>query len=203
MPTFQQRIEDYIGAVEDTTGLDQFLTDSARDVLSLASSELVRSYASREKTTSNAGYSIRNKRVVSVSRGGYRATEVFGDDRQRILDSDSLFYVGDTPRSPAFYVQVTANDTRLFVKPDPASGSEADIWYVAYPSISSTASTATGLPPILEDVTVLGAALRVLAKRLADHEEKEDAEMVAVVAGQMERMKAMHTEKMAAVQESQ
>lgn len=196
MPTFQARVEDLIGTIDDTSGLDQFCTDAAEEVLRILPEDLVKDKASRTYTTSSAGISVVGKRILSVSRGGYWAIKVDEKKRQKVTNSASLEYA--TARSPVYYIQVTATDARLYVKPDPASGAEADISHVTYPSIDASAdSTNANLPTVAEELVVLGAARRVLQKRMADYMAEEDIELAQIQEREIDRLDAMFKSRLA------
>jgi hypothetical protein len=184
--------------VDDTSGLDQFCTDAAQEVMRALPDSVLKEKASRTFTTTSAGVSVVGKRILSVSRGGYFALKVDEAMRQRVTNSASLFRA--TARSPVYYEQVTATDTRLYVKPDPAAGAEADIAYVAFPSIDASAdSTATNVPTPVEDLVVLGAARRVLQKRLADYMAEDDLEHANAQQIEIERIESLYRDRLTAL----
>ncbi len=202
MPSFRDRVEDYIGSVDDTTALDQFLKDAAQEVLSGASPDFLLRNAKRHYSTSSAGFSIKNRRELSVNRrfegSPVAAKEVTAGDSRKVSNPESLHYA--TNRSPVYYRQVTATDARIFVKPDPAATAEVDIAYIEYPTPGNTDTSASGLPTEAEEAVVLGTAIRVLQRRLADHQDEEDVEMVASVGAEIGRIEQLYARQLERLQ---
>ncbi|MDX1486563.1 MAG: hypothetical protein R3268_00075 [Acidiferrobacterales bacterium] len=206
MATFQERVEDYIGTIDDTTGVDQFLKDSIQDVVRNMSPDLCAKYAQRSLLTSSSGFGVRGKRVLSVARRfeGQQITarEISPGEAWKATDEHGLHKA--TNRSPVFWIQVTAADTRLFVKPDPASGAEADIAFVQFPSPDAdTDTSAVGLPVVAEDAVVLSTAMKVLTRRISDHIGEEDREMAAATEAQLARVASLYQAQTESLREAQ
>ncbi len=191
--SFQSRIEDLIGTIDDTSGLDQFLTDAARHILPLLPEAMLKNIASRSLVSNDQGFVSTSKIVLSVSRGGYPCREVDETQKQVVTNTASLFLA--SAEDPVFYQEVGATDTRLFVKPDPATGAEASFSYVSYPSVTASSSSITGFPIHAESALVLYAAVRVLNKRIDDHAQEEDVELMEATRAQIAELDRRYEEE--------
>jgi len=196
--TFKARVEDYIGTVDDTTGLDQFLKDSCQEVMGRMSPDLLATHADRYLHTSSAGWSAQDKRILEVARRfdskRILCKQVSSGMEWHVQDSNSIHTA--TNRSPVFWIQVTATDARLFVRPDPSATAQADITYVAYPAPANTDSTATGLPTVAEDAVVLDCARRVTQKRISDYLAEDDLEHAQAQERELARLEELFNRQM-------
>lgn len=199
MPTFQARIEDLVGTVDDTTGLDQFLTDEARVVMGLTSRNILQNYASLDQIQHDAGVSVRGRIALTVSRDSRPARQVPHNVEALVTDAASLHLA--TTRSPVFFIKTTPNDTRLFVKPAPAVGAEAEIAYAVFPSMTASSSSNSNLPTECEAAVVTGAARRVLQKRMDDRDAEEDVELIASLERQIAALDALYQRHIARLTE--
>lgn len=191
--SYLTRVEDLIGTVDDTTGINQFASDAARQILPTLSEAMLKNYASRTLISNDQGFASTGKIILSVSRGGYPCREVDETQKQLIRNTASIFL--SSAEDPVFYQEVGAADTRLYIVPDPASGAEAQISYVAYPDVDTSLSEIDGYPVEAEAALVLYVAIRVLQKRIEDHDAEEDIELIEATRAQVAELRQLYNEE--------
>ena len=109
MATFEAQILDIIGGTLgsnhlsniDDAALNDYLISSARTVIDLLDDTLLNKHTDTTATTSSE-YAVDNKRVVSVTLGGYGCREIpFGLSGQA-ADENSIHFA--TAKSPIYFI---------------------------------------------------------------------------------------------------
>ena len=177
MQTFKLQVEDLIGrTISDTSGLNDMLNASAREVSDLLPKDILIRNASIQAITSNP-YDVSNKRILSVSRDSYYASEIPYGQHGRASDSGSIYFADSSQkRDPIFYFK----GKYLVVLPEPTGSENAEVLKFDYPS--SVAHGDTGIssfPDSAEYAVTLGAASRFMMKLASEDQNNEDIELAA------------------------
>ena len=197
MATFEAQILDIIGGTLgsnhlsniDDAALNDYLISSARTVIDLLDDTLLNKHTATSATSSSI-YAVDNKRVVSVTLSGYGCREIpFGLSGQA-ADSNSIHFA--TAKSPIYFIN-KAN--QVSVKP---TGTEADVNYIAYPTIDADVDTAiANFPDSAEYAVVLGAAIKVLQNVLSNYiHVDEDSELAGTMQVEINGLQASYQHEM-------
>tara|TARA_Y100000310_G_scaffold334030_1_gene412821 strand:+ start:621 stop:1238 length:618 start_codon:yes stop_codon:yes gene_type:complete len=197
MATFEAQILDIIGGTLgsnhlsniDDAALNDYLISSARTVIDLLDDTLLNKHTDTTATTSSE-YAVDNKRVVSVTLGGYGCREIpFGLSGQA-ADENSIHFA--TAKSPIYFIDKL---NKVSVLP---TGTEADVNYIAYPTIDADVDTAiANFPDSAEYAVVLGAAIKVLQNVLSNYiHVDEDSELAGTMQVEINGLQAMYQHEM-------
>tara|TARA_R110000744_G_scaffold40374_2_gene91583 strand:- start:1691 stop:2761 length:1071 start_codon:yes stop_codon:yes gene_type:complete len=162
MATYQTKIEDLIGSVGDTTAISDFCTDTARDIINTAPSDILNVMA-EEIDDSGSGATLNNAKFLYAKKSGYEASRVNANKTARYTDSNSIYLA--TVQNPICYIE----KNKVFVKP-----SGGQVFAVKFPTIAygdsfgSYASSGTVVAQELEPAILLGAAVKGRLRQLAD-----------------------------------
>jgi len=183
------RVEDYIGPhdsnMEQTdwlTAMSEWLTASARSIFEVVPIERLSKVTPDPASVGVAGYALSGKRVLSVDKDGYPATEFPVANIARAKDSGSLLYA--TAQSPVFYIK----GGKLFIVADGAEAA-GTVHYIESPLVDYDQTEISYFPKELETLVVIGAAVRGRIRQLADKraklkeyvETEEDSELAQAV----------------------
>lgn len=148
MGTFQDRIQDYLGTIADTTALTDQLTAGAKKLVDLIPEEKLERF-STAVTDSGSGGDISAYRFIRAHKSGRRAVLIDSGLKTQAADSSSIFY--GTSTSPVCYIE----SGKGYVLPGGGS-----LMGVAYPSVAYNASTITNFPTEWEQGVILYAAIQ-------------------------------------------
>lgn len=169
MATFEERIEDYVGAISDTTFLSDVLTAGAKEIVNLLPERKLRDYTV-DLTDPGTGVAITGHRFLSANVSGRGTTEISSNLKAAVIDADSIHYA--TVKYPVHYFE----NGEVFIKP---SGGTAVA--MAYPTVLYSASTITNFPTDLIQAVVLygaiQAALRLENEALTTLIDESDIEL--------------------------
>lgn len=156
MATFQERIEDLIGAVGDTAAESDWLTEGARVVINTIDPEKLELYAT-DKTDGGSGIDITNGKPIDAHKLGYRAKSYPASMKAILSDADSIHYALAT--SPAWYKETSKG----YVLPGGGT-----IRWVAYPTVAYSATTIAAFPPEGYHAMVVYAAIMGQMRKITD-----------------------------------
>jgi len=155
--TFGSRVQDLVGTISDTSLMEDALTTSASEFLTLLPPEKLGKMAEATEISSD-GLTISNEKVISVHKDGYAATEVPRVNVAAVKDVGSIKYA--TSRDPVFYLEAG----KIFVV---ANGVETTgtMMNVTFPGLingtgSGAVDSGTILPIQYESIVILGAAIK-------------------------------------------
>lgn len=167
--SFKTQVEDIVGVtISDTSALSDFLTASAREVADILPTEaLLHNATIDEGTTDGNGYNAENKRILGISRDGYKSVEVpFGYSPQLEASSGSIYE--PTDRSPFHYYK----GKTIFIKPDPTGSKKGQVFAFAYPTVAhGDTSGIASFPDNAEFAVTLGASCKYLLRMMSDERE--------------------------------
>ena len=162
--------------------VDSFLTNAARDVLSMVPLESLAEYA--VATTLNASGTtlgtIDDKIILAVLRkydqksttsqvGRYRECRQITFTDLGIAENDSGYIEAHSVEDPVYY---THNNT-LYVLPQPDNTYDAKVSYIGFPTVLYSESAIDDFPKLLEQAVVYRAASDA-ARFLLQDEQDED-----------------------------
>jgi hypothetical protein len=187
MATLKVQVEELVGSVTDTIALDEYLTATAKEVLSVIPKSVLSIYTTSEAMTSNPK-TLGDKLPVIVTRAGRLVKEVSSGLSQEVEDTGSL-HVAST-RDPVFYVK----NKQMTIIPAPASSpNDAVIEYIAMPVGDNTQTAIAGFPSIASYAVILGTAVKFLTKKMNDfiHIE-EDVELAQTTKLQIDTLNQLY-----------
>ena len=186
---FEQRLEDLIGDQDETldTAISDYLSASAKEVLTAIPLEVKKRYASNNAVNNNAGLNVSDKEIVDIERSGYGVKQVPLSPKANVADSNSLMY--GTKRTPSYYIDGDV----LHIKPDPSATEIANIKTITYPTVAVDATTISGLPSTAYYAVTISAAIKLLHNKLNTHvQEDEDSELAQATKLQIDSLSAMY-----------
>lgn len=150
--TFQQRVEDYVGAVTNTGALNEWLTAGARRLLDLIPEKKIRRFL-QTLAIAEAGTAVGDYRIVDVVKSGRRARYIDPGLAAQAALAGSLHQA--TTHDPCWtYIGGTA-----YVYPVTSGG----IAYVlGYPNVYFSQDAITGFPKEAHELVVLYAAMQYM-----------------------------------------
>ena len=124
MQTLKLQVEDLIGrTISDTDGLNDMLNATAREVSDILPKDVLLRNATVHSITSNS-YDVSDKRILSVSRDSYYATEIPYGQHGRATDSGSIYFADTAQkRDPVFYLK----GKLLVIQPEPTSSENGEV----------------------------------------------------------------------------
>ena len=162
--------------------VDSFLTNAARDVLSMIPSKHLAEYAvaTTLNNSSTTLGTIDDKIILSVLRkydqksttsevGRYRECRQVPFTNLGIAEEDSGYIDAHSQEDPVFYIH---NNT-LYVLPKPDATYNAKVSYIGFPNVLYTESAIADFPKLLEQAVVYRAAADS-ARFLFQDEQDED-----------------------------
>lgn len=184
MATFQVQIEDMIGTVggssSDTTAISSFLTDGAKEVISLMPENLLRLCASEVTFTPQAAGSessaslLNTGKVFNIRRNDGTIDQpcrlIASNLKGRASDSDDLDFA--TVTDPVYYIE--SNYLNVLPSSSSAVGKYSE---VQYPTVSYGDSSIATFPDEFEYVVVLYAAVKGMERIVTDIMVDEDIEL--------------------------
>jgi len=203
MANFRTQIENLAGKstfsttaeeTEYTDMLNNFLLQSARNVLDVLSDEQIKQNTIVLEISDHAGASVTNVKISKVLRNGIGCVEVPLEMKAKVSASSNSIYA-PTESSPVYYIEgQTATGAKLFVKPDPTNTIKAQLYFIGIPtSILNTATTIANFPDQAEYAVILGSAVRLVQHKMNTllHED-EDVELAQVVQGELQVLNQMY-----------
>ena len=184
MATFQVQIEDMIGTVggssSDTTAISSFLTDGAKEVISLMPENLLRLCASEVTFTPQAAGSessaslLNTGKVFNIRRNDGTIDQpcrlIASNLKGRASDSDDLDFA--TVTDPVYYIE--SNYLNVLPSSSSAVGKYSE---GQYPTVSYGDSSIATFPDEFEYVVVLYAAVKGMERIVTDIMVDEDIEL--------------------------
>ena len=157
-----------IGPVEDDAALTQFLSDGAREIISIFAPNLRETCYSKQTFTSAAANSEAETMVTgqlgSVYAGSVSCRQIKPMDKHKASDSGSIEYASAT--DPVYYIE----GGKINILPASSSG----IYYViSTPSVAHGDSAITNFPNEAEYLVVLYAAIKAGDKLMVSEEDPE------------------------------
>ncbi len=180
MQTFKLQVEDLIGrTITDTNGLNDMLNATAREGSDVLPKDVLLRNATVQSITSNS-YNVANKRILSVSRDSYYATEIPYGQHGRATDSGSIYFADTAQkRDPVFYLK----GKLLVIQPEPTSSENGEVIKYDYPSSIDHGDTSiSDFPSGAEYAVVLGAAAKFMFKLASEDQNNEDIELATNTA---------------------
>ena len=183
MAVFKTQIQDIIGDFDDDVAINQFLTDGAKELISMMPPELKQKcskvtnlYIGNTDTTMDldgAGeilYVTRENANSGYYIGCREVNPIYADSAN---DSSSLHYA--TATDPVYWTESNSSgNPTLFVKPTPDANQPAKIMHILYPSVvGSDVSVIANFPDELEYLVVLYAAIKIVERQLVEEEDIE------------------------------
>jgi len=156
MSTYQVRVEDRIGTVNDTAAISDWLTAGAKFITNILPLERLLKYTTN-LTDAGSGISVTTYRVVSANKSGYGAREVPHTLAGSVGNSSSIHYPSST--DPVFYIL----NGLAYVKP-----SGGTVVAMAYPTVAYSDSTITAFPIDLDEGVVLYACIQGRLRQMSD-----------------------------------
>ena len=206
MANFRVQIENLAGkssfnsAQEETdytTMLDNFLLQSARNVLDVLDDSYINQNNTVTSVQTSAGVDVTNKKLSKVLRNGVGCVEVPLEMESKVQANSGSIYE-PTINSPVYYIKgqtlSVSTGAKLFIYPIPTQSQPGEIFFLAIPtSILNTASSISNFPDQAEYAVVLGSAVRLLQHKLNNllHED-EDVELAQVVQQEMAILNQMY-----------
>ena len=183
MAVFKTQIQDIIGDFDDDVAINQFLTDGAKELISMMPpklkqkcSKVTNLYIGNTDTTMDldgAGeilYVTRENANSGYYIGCREVNPIYADSAN---DSSSLHYA--TATDPVYWTESNSSgNPTLFVKPTPDANQPAKIIHISYPSITgSDDSVIANFPDELEYLVVLYASIKIVERQLVEEEDIE------------------------------
>ena len=183
MAVFKTQIQDIIGDFDDDVAINQFLTDGAKELISMMPpklkqkcSKVTNLYIGNTNTTMDldgAGeilYVTRENANSGYYIGCREVNPIYADSAN---DASSLHYA--TATDPVYWTESNSSgNPTLFVKPTPNANQPAKIIHISYPSITgSDDSIIANFPDELEYLVVLYAAIKIVERQLIEEEDIE------------------------------
>ena len=167
-PTFGERIEMYLGSAfasdQDAT-FDSFLQDEARTLTDiLPVSKLERTAVEAAVNPIGGVFTVSSRRVLpgGVVYNGKKARQIPYDMAGDAASATSIHYANPS-EDPAFYFKDGS-----IVPVGWTSGMTGTVLHVPVPTVSSGDTTITNWPKEVEELVVMGAALRYCNKLIGD-----------------------------------
>jgi len=95
------------------------------------------------------GIAVSTAKFLYAHRNGYKAIEINAADKQRAVDSDSIYKA--TVNNPVFWRE----GGKVFVEPDGGS-----VVVVNYPTVNYSDASVTGVPDDVKHLVIMGAAVK-------------------------------------------
>jgi len=160
MSTFQEKVQDLVGAQSDTAFLTDALTEGARvvvDVLSEKGSVKLDLYATDKTYTGAGGVTVTGGKAISAHKAGYPANRVPAEMYTQVLDANSIHYALAT--DPSWYVL----KKKGYVQP-----SGGTLRWVAYPAVAFGDSSISNFPPEAYPAVAYYAAIQSQMRNITD-----------------------------------
>ena len=149
--------------------LTQFLTDGAKEIINQLPSNLKEKCMAITALTGSSGQDLDGfGEVMFVTRETGDSTTIYAPCRKipsmyggMASDSSSLMYYGTTT-DPVYWVDGTGDASKLYIKPNPTSDSDAKIFHISYPSIAYNESSIANFPDEAEYLVPLYGAIKAL-----------------------------------------
>ena len=181
MQTLKLQVEDLVGRdISDSDGLNDMLNATAREVSDILPKDVLLRNATVQSITSNS-YDVSDKRILSVSRDSYYATEIPYGQHGRASDTGSIYFA-DTiqKRDPVFYFK----GKLLVINPAPTGSENGEVIKFDYPSSIAHGDTSiANFPSSAEYAVVLGTAAKFMLKLASEDQADEDIELATNTAG--------------------
>jgi len=208
MANFRVQIENLAGAssfnsaqeeADYTTMLDNFLLQSARNVLDVLDDSYINQNNIVATVNSSSGYDVTNMKLSKVLRNGVGCVEVPLEMESKVQANSKSIYE-PTINSPVFYIKgQTATGAKLFIYPVPTVSEPGELFFLAIPStISNTSSSISNFPDQAEYAVVLGSAVRVIQHKMNKllHDD-EDVELAQVIQMELQTLNQMYMVELA------
>ncbi len=191
MQTFKEQIKDLVGTTYDDDALSDYLTVSAKEVLSALPIDLKRNHSSVTSSSVATGRSIENEEIIHVKRGTRNANEVSPVLSAEVNDSGSIHYA--TNNYPVYYV----TENRIIIKPDVNNTDLSITESIVYPTVVHSESTILNFPNNAEYCVVIASCIKVLQQRVDDliHEE-EDIELATSTQNEITILLGLYKQQM-------
>ena len=181
MAVFKTQIQDIIGDFDDDVAINQFLTDGAKELISMMPLQL-KEKCTAETTLNNSATTMDMDGVgeilyvnrLSANSGGTRipCRQVPSMYGEMAGDSSSIYYASVT--DPVYWISSSSDATILNVLPLPEATQTSIVYHVAYPSVvGSDVSVIANFPDELEYLVVLYAAIKIAERQLIEEEDIE------------------------------
>jgi F0F1-type ATP synthase membrane subunit b/b' len=168
MATFQVRVEDLIGAVNDTQLISDSLTSATEELVSALPKECLWVVSDNSGDQTSA-YTINRCVILNVYResgtdGQYRACkEVPAHYLADVEDVNSVWYPSTS--EPVYMLR----NSSVYVYPTPGSSPNAfQVEFVSTPSVAFGSSSIANFPDEYESIVVTGAAMKCLSRLMSD-----------------------------------
>ena len=169
MATFQVKVEDLIGSVNDTQLISDSLTSSAAELLSALPKECLWVVSTSTGDITAANYNVEKCLILNVLRengtdGDYHnCHEVPSSYFGHVQDVNSVWYPSTS--EPVYLLK----NGHVFVYPAPGVSPNAfQVEYVTNPTVAFGSSAITGFPDEYESVVVTGAAMKCTIRLMSD-----------------------------------
>lgn len=153
--TLQDKVQDYVGTVSDTSALTEWLSSGIRLLVNIIPEKHIYKYSAEEPVTT-AGLDISSKRLVRAHKNDYGCRFIEPRYKAQVQNSGSLHYAIST--DPVAIL----DNKKIYVYPNGGTAVT-----VSYPTVLfSTETPISNFPLELEDALVIGTALKVLYNRV-------------------------------------
>lgn len=129
MSTLQERIEDYIGTVSDTTSLQNWLDAGIEFVIDVSKPDKLEKLV-RDVTVADAGLAVVGLKILGAHKSDVPARKIPYTFKSKALDSTSIYYASAT--DPAFCV----GNGKIFVIPGGGSAIT-----VTHPTVTASSTS--------------------------------------------------------------
>ena len=168
--SFTTQVEQYAGTSTGlTTETTQFLTDGVKAVIGRIESfnkALLQLFSSEVTLNSGTAHALSDHdKILDVNRNGYRTVPVSHQYRDKLTDTDSLFYAHKT--DPKYYVLNGA----LNISPAPTNSETAKVSLVTYGAVKDNAESIASFPSEWYKAVVLYAAKMLLQLKMSKNRE--------------------------------
>lgn len=168
--SFTTQVQQYAGTTDFLgTETTQFLSDGVRAVISRIeplNKSLLQLFATEVSINSGAVYALSSHdKILDVNRDGYRVIPVNLQHRDKLVDTDSLFYAHKS--DPKYYVL----NGNLIILPSPSATEIARVSLVTYGAIDDAAETIASFPDEWYKAVVLYAARMLLQLKMTKNRE--------------------------------
>ena len=176
---FDTQIQALAGTATQTE-MDQWMTDGAKEIISLLPPELQIECSTMTALTSTTPMDLAaTGKIFHVTRenadAGYHTPSrgipaMYGGLAE---DSSNMMYYA-TATDPVYWTgSDTGGDPKLFVKPDPTANQPARVHHITYPTISHSDSAIVNFPDEAEYLVVLFASMKALEYVMLQEEDQE------------------------------
>lgn len=156
MASFQVRVLDYIGTLDDTTAITDWCTAGARFIVDLLPEHILNEYATSVTVTAS-GLSMASYRIHQALKNGYEAKLVPTGMLTAVQDSNSIHYA--LSASPVSVVY----SGKIYIYPN-----GGEVLAMAYPTVLYSASSISNFPTRMEHGVVLYAAIQGMLRKSSD-----------------------------------